>query len=404
MGRIFRMIRYCFSIFLFSISLIQAGYSQPIIDDKFVGGPKDQNNGYEDPSKFVIASNDAMFMTCPNGVFGSASQGLGWTLLDSNTSGDFCFGPDSTLYLAGKNGVFASTNFGAKWSNLNAQLPNGPFSSVITTPDGTIMTGCPTGIFRSTDGGVNWDHIAQNEFPPSGSGAYLTVTLKGTVMARLGNTYYRSTDNGTTWTTSVPLTIQIWPVSTNNILREGNTGIERSTDDGLSWQSIPGLPTGNPYDVAMDPAGNLFAFFAWQLYISKDGGSTWSVVGTISGGGEELAFSQDHTLYFTQPSAGLWRTLKPLSSVPLKTESPALFLQAVNGPNSEPYVEFALPGPSEASLSLFNILGEKVSVLASGFFGGGAHTVSIPSHEPGGIYFCILQAGGASNVIKVALP
>src|ERR1039458_4052113 len=84
--------------------------AQPIIDDKFVGGPMDQNNGYQDPSKFVIASNNAMFVIFPNGIFESVNLGLSWTALTSSSVADFCFGPDSTLYLAGANGVYSSTN------------------------------------------------------------------------------------------------------------------------------------------------------------------------------------------------------------------------------------------------------------------------------------------------------
>jgi photosystem II stability/assembly factor-like uncharacterized protein len=377
--------------------------AQTTIDTKFVGGPKDRNGGYEDPSKFVIASNGTMFVVCPNGIFESATQGVTWVRIDSTTTGDFCFAPDSTLYLAGNSGVFLSTNFGVNWTNLGAQLPNGPFYSIIALPDGAILASCPSGIFRSIDKGSDWDHVGQNKFPASGTGAYLTATLKGTIMARNGNTYYRSTDEGTTWLSSTPLTIQIWPISGDNILRPSDNGLERSTDDGISWQAVPGSPNGPPYDVAMDAAGNLFMFFGWQLYVSKDSGTTWAVDGTISGGGQQLAFATDHSLFFSQPSEGIWRTLKPLSGVSPAAALPELSITAIFGqfPND---ISFTLPERSDNPLSLFDIRGELVKVLAFGTFDRGTHTVSLPSNIPGGAYFCVLRSPTGTSTIKLGLP
>jgi|GEM_PF-3811954 len=399
---ILKMIRTVVAIGLL-VSVARAALAQAVIDTKFVGGPTDQNGGYEDPSKFVIASNGAMFLVCPNGIFGSASQGVRWTQLDATTTGDFCFAPDSTLYLAAMGGVFSSTNFGANWTNLSVQLPDGPFSSIVALPDGTIFTSCPTGIFRSIDKGADWDHVGQAEFPGSSVGAYLTATLKGTVMGRNGNTYYRSTDEGTTWSKSVPLTIQIWPVTETNILRPGDNGLERSTDDGISWHAVPGAPKGIPYDVAMDTSGNLFLFFGYQLYISRDSGTTWNVDGTISGGGQQLAFGADHTLFFFKPSEGMWRTLKPLSGVPMQTETSGLFLREIIFPASTE-ISVTLPERSDLQLSLFDLRGEKIERLASGSFGPGTHNFTLPERISSGTYFCVLQTPSGARVIKMVRP
>ena len=264
----------------------------------------------------------------------------------------------------------------------------------------SIFTGCSSGVFRSTDGGTDWDHIAQTEIPFGGS-LYLTVTPKGTVLARNGNSYFRSTDNGNTWVTSVPLTIQIWPVSANNILRQSDNGLERSTDDGVSWQSVPGSPKGLQYDLAIDQAGNIFTFFGYQLYISKDGGTIWSVDCTITGGGQELAFTKDHTLYFSQPSAGIWRTLKPLSGVAIENASSGLSLQLVPSEASGSLLSFTLPVPAYTTLSIFDVLGNQMVILAEGEFGEGEHQISIPNTLPSGTYFCVLQTGAEAKILKV---
>ncbi len=374
----------------------QSVLGQTTIDSKFVGGPQDQNGGYEDPSKFVIAQNGVMYVTCSNGVFASVNGGGTWTALSTSTVADFTFGPDSTLYLAGGSGVYASTNYGSAWTNLSAQLPNGPFSSIAVAPNGTIFTGCPTGVFRSTDHGADWDHIAQTEIPFASSSLYVMVTLRGTILARNGNSYFRSTDNGISWNPSFALTAQIWPVSADTILREGNTGIERSTDDGVSWQEIPGLPQGNPYDVAIDQNGNVFAFFAWQLYSSNNEGATWTDEGTISGGGEQLAFGQDHTLYFFKPSEGMWRTLKPLSNVAEDME-PSFDLN-LKGMNT---IVITLPESSKAGLFVMNELGNVVFSMEERSFSAGEHSVILPNALSRGLYFCIFRTRSKTKIMKV---
>jgi len=386
---------------LFLSSFAATVHAQQIIDDKLVGGPKDQTGHFENPSKFVIANNDFMFVTCPNGVFKSDDRGVSWSPLTSSSIADFCFDANNTLYLADDSGVFSSTDYGQTLTNLNGQLPNGPFSTVVVAPNGTIFTGCKSGVFRSTDGGMNWDHKAQTEIPFGASPLCVMVTPKGTILARNGNSYFRSTDNGDSWATSVPLTIQIWPVTPDNILRQSDNGLERSTDDGVSWHSVPSSPQGLLFDLAMDQAGDLFTFYAYDLYISKDSGTTWSVDCIITGGGQELGFTQDHTLFFFRQSEGLLRTLKPLSGVEATLERPDILLQLMLSNANGQNLSFTLPTRESATLTLYNILGEKVMTLAESEFEEGEHRISLPSNLATGSYICVLRSNGEVKVLKV---
>jgi hypothetical protein len=368
--------------------------AQNIIDTKQVGGPKTDAGDFEhNLQRLVVASNGSMWVLCADGIFGSVNKGVSWTHVSSGTRGDFCFTPEGKMYAAGSAGVFSSTSFGASWKDLSAELPNGPFYSIVVTPTGTVLTGCPSGLFRSTNEGLTWDHVANKEIPFS-SALYLTVTPKGTVLARNGNAYFRSTDEGLTWSTSVPLTITIWPISENNILRQGSEGIQRSTDDGVSWHNVPNFPGGLIGDLAINSSGDLFCFIGWKLYVSKDSGTTWSEFGTISGGGNPIAFTPDNTLYYGTPTQGIWRTLKPLSGV----EDRSLAITSLTAGDKN--VSFFVSHRSHVTLSLYDVSGVERYKLLEGECDPSLYRVALPILSSG-LYFCVLRTETDRQLIKI---
>ena len=68
-------------------------------------------------------------------------------------------------------------------------------------------------------------------------------------------------------------------------------------------------------------------------------------------------------------------------------------------------ISFELSTASEVSLQIFNVLGEEVTILLSGFLQSGSHSVDwIPSAGMvGGVYFYRLQAQGFSDFRKMIL-
>jgi len=67
-------------------------------------------------------------------------------------------------------------------------------------------------------------------------------------------------------------------------------------------------------------------------------------------------------------------------------------------------IEYVLPRTTDVSLTVINILGEKVATLAGGERAAGVHSVPWDaSGSPAGVYFCRLKAGESVATIKMLL-
>jgi hypothetical protein len=72
--------------------------------------------------------------------------------------------------------------------------------------------------------------------------------------------------------------------------------------------------------------------------------------------------------------------------------------------NSSTTIKFELKKPEIVKISIYDILGKKISDLVSGFFQNGTHTVSWDAKKfASGVYFCRFQAKSTSRSIKLFL-
>jgi hypothetical protein len=67
-------------------------------------------------------------------------------------------------------------------------------------------------------------------------------------------------------------------------------------------------------------------------------------------------------------------------------------------------IRFALPVASHARLTVFNVIGQEIAVLADGMRSAGVHTVTFDASQlPAGVYFYRLEAGSFSDIRKMLL-
>jgi hypothetical protein len=84
--------------------------------------------------------------------------------------------------------------------------------------------------------------------------------------------------------------------------------------------------------------------------------------------------------------------------------SASLFQNYPNPFNPSTTIRYGLPGRSPVTLTVFNTLGQQVSVLQNGEQDTGYHEVSFDgAHLPGGVYLCRIQAGGYAETKKMLL-
>ncbi|MCI0473368.1 MAG: T9SS type A sorting domain-containing protein, partial [Ignavibacteria bacterium] len=67
-------------------------------------------------------------------------------------------------------------------------------------------------------------------------------------------------------------------------------------------------------------------------------------------------------------------------------------------------IRFSLPVSSEILLEVYNILGQKITTLASGKYNAGTYEVSFDASDlPGGVYICRLSSGKFTETSKMIL-
>lgn len=237
-----------------------------------------------------------------NVIYTSALNGL-WRSLDGGASWRMCNSWDMTegrdvevdpnapdhVYLALPDGIAVSTDRAQTLVRRENGLPErGKYTETIAvdrTRAGRVLAGCETGIYLTADGAQHWrrvfatretvNDIQQSPHDPS---LWLAATQSaGALISR---------DGGVTWKTipGVPSDRALYNVTfdvTNPqrfAIGSWAYGVQTSEDGGKTWTTRnAGLPE-NPrvWRVGVGPTGRLYAsVFQETLFYSDDFGRTW---------------------------------------------------------------------------------------------------------------------------------
>ncbi len=112
-----------------------------------------------------------------------------------------------------------------------------------------------------------------------------------------------------------------------------------------------------------------------------------------------------------------WRrpaNAKPVAGAQLLSELPDDLASGLGDPfptpfNAEVTIPFALAEAGPVRLAIYNLMGQQIRVLADGWLAAGAHRVSwngrtdMGAEAASGVYWVVLQAGGAVQTAKLAL-
>jgi len=203
-------------------------------------------------------------------------------------------------------GVWKTTDGGLSWINKTPNLPNLATTCLAMAMSNhhTIYLGTGEGfgnidairgdgIWKSTDRGENWSQLASTT--RNTSFAYVNRIIvspsdENILVVATNTGIFRSVDGGSSWTTSYTSSGRIQQVIASpqdfnlQYATRNSLGVLRSTDAGVSWfVSSSGLGAGARYELAIAPtnANRLYAGVETSssvsdLYVSDDGGATWS--------------------------------------------------------------------------------------------------------------------------------
>lgn len=288
----------------------------------------------------------------------------------------------------------------------------------------------------STDGGPDWSPDGTKiAFGSNRDGNYEIYVMNSDGSSQINLTNNSSLDGEPRWSPDgTKILFSSW--------REGPTYLFTMSPNGSNVQKIPGTPTwvGSP---GWAPDGQKIGFSAWgSLYtMNVDGtnritllsnpGTVSPVFCSFSTDGNKIAFFNDpsgqgrnHDVYTmnvdgtnvinltNSPSldnqSARWSPyLNPVNVEQNNHALPKFFILSQNYPNPfnpSTTIKFALPERANVKLTIYNMLGEKVTELVNGELDAGYHKFEFNANSlPSGIYFYELNAGKFREVKKMVL-
>ncbi|MGA9116736.1 MAG: T9SS type A sorting domain-containing protein [Bacteroidota bacterium] len=244
-------------------------------------------------------------------------------------------------------------------------------------------------ILRTADGGAVWE---RSVFPDVDHFADVSIVDGSTAYAAgvgvlASPVVYRTTDGGLSWTSLQAGTgtvllegISFAAGSSTGIICGSGPGIgpyaARTTDGGGTWTQalLPSLPGGTLLVGALllDPL---------QGYITGGDPFSQGVVLFTANGGVAAVPGQER-----EPGGGL------------------LWGGYPNPFNAVTHVTFRIPERGHVRLSIHDVQGREVALLAEGLREPGSHTVAWhAAGAPSGVYFCRMAAGGRTETGKLLL-
>ncbi|MDP4219732.1 MAG: T9SS type A sorting domain-containing protein [Bacteroidota bacterium] len=300
-----------------------------------------------------------------------------------------------------------------------------PFYTVYDcSSDGTIVAlGGNSHVWVSSSGG-------QDGFPGKsnvGIGGSYAINVSqqdpSFMWAGSGANIYRTVDQGGTWakqTTPASLSSTISGIATNpnnttEVYACATSGKHffKSTDGGVTYTSpATNLPNVPCWSIAFNPKdGKLFMGTEKGVLFSADGGVTWNplmngfpyvlvtqlrVRGTNSDRllagtyGRGMFFLDISNLSSVNPQAPASLSLDPIYPNPLSAANATL--------------AFSLNDPGIATITLHDLLGRELRILAKSYYDAGKHQIAFAKENiAAGTYFVMLTANGRSVSQKIVI-
>ena len=324
---------------------------------------------------------------------------------------------DNTGWLCSTDTLRYTTNSGLSWITKITPI-HGRELFFVNALTGWLNTG--QSILRTTNGGVNWNTTA---FTSDGELFFVNALTGWTSLYMSGNcTIYKSTSGGINWAPQFT-TANFHNIYAFYFINE-NTGwatgyretILKTTNGGVNWVFQRDISGGSGLYSAyfMDAntgwvVGDLTVLGSNALS-TTNGGANWSPSNVSSGRMTKIQFvnsatgwmvGQYNRVYKTTNNGGLTPVTKNNNQLPDKYE---LYQNYPNPFNPETNIKFQISESGDVNLSVFDILGRKISTLVNECLSPGTYEVKWNASDyPSGIYYYKFQAGDYSETKKMIL-
>jgi tetratricopeptide (TPR) repeat protein/photosystem II stability/assembly factor-like uncharacterized protein len=313
-------------------------------------------------SSILMAAPFGSHNGCSAGVYLSTDGGESWSLSSlelpyfRNQSLFIGIDPQGDTYLlaiATPGGTFRSSDMGATWAELQPQGCNCRY----VTPGGDgnpIMHCCDDRLLTSHDGGHEWYTLGLLDMAGEQTRSMLVSPHNPDIVYVGAQGLSASTDGGASWSwrnNGLPGTITALLLSasdTSTLYAEGRTiyteehnrDLHRSSDGGRTWEFVTHTGLG----LAIDADGETMYRGGDSIWRSRDGGTTWTEIGPMSGGGDGRVaahpsstgvvystFDQASSIYLSSDGGETWPASSTLPSAHLGDDLVLFFAQDAGG-------------------------------------------------------------------------
>lgn len=392
----------------------------------------------------IAAGGPSVSGTTQDQVMISSNGGSNWTVstLSAASNAEF-YGMDminsNTGFICGsRSAVYKTTNSGLSWDSLVIpEIPSGLVLSAIDFVNAqtgwifsrTAVTGDST-IFKTTNGGINW---FKQKLGPNAGTSYLIYSAcmldenTGWVLNNRPRPC-KTTNGGQTWDSTALgdnyLAGSLYKIKMLNALTGycvgSNNRVYKTTNGGATaWSNVSYSSTTiiTNYSVeVMNPLECAVLGTYGTVYYTSNGGSTWvnkslySTIDDIYGSylttdGKIFALCALNSNIFRNSSMFIARIENNMTE---GTNDFRLMQNYPNPFNSSTVINFVVPVSGNIKLSLYDMTGRLVSVLAEEYRTAGYHSFRFSSEMLGdkaasGVYFYILEAGKFKETKKMVL-
>ncbi|MCC6396764.1 MAG: S8 family serine peptidase [Bacteroidetes bacterium] len=319
----------------------------------------------------------------------------------------------------GDGRIVATSDGGSTWHEQTYPGRRSPFINGIRMfPDGTgYAQGDPPNdaqfvLLKTTDFGATWAHMTSEPTGTSGEAGWnnsfwWTDQTHGWFGTN-HNKVWRTTNGGESWSSSATGASNSFGVA----FRDASTGyaihdngfIAQSTNGGESWGSLASPTTSMISAVTVVPSSaSAWAITASTPYHTRNDGGAWTpetlfpVIGSL----KHLSFADTSTgwlvtsngeilKYSASTPTGVGGNGSPV--VPLSVRLDQNYPNPFNGSSR---IRYRVLGsePVALRLTIFDLLGREVDVLAQGMHAAGEYAVEFDArHRASGVYVYVLEA------------
>jgi photosystem II stability/assembly factor-like uncharacterized protein len=351
------------------------------------------------------------------GEFKSANSGLG------NLRIKALFSSDTSAFACTENGIYYSQDRGKNWVPVNAGLGGSSvFVKSICKLKDTLFIGTKSGLYKSGMGPVFWkiSNFSGKEINcvySAGNHVFAAVTNEGV---------YCSTDFGLSWKAINEgfdgLNVKAFTSFMNTLYAAvENYGIYKLEfkELGLPVELVSFSAVNNKNKVNINwTTATEQNNRGFEIERMTDNMHDFITVGFVPGSGNSVGEREysfvDNISFFKTTSAkyrlkqidfdGRYTYSKVIETQNILPDKLMLFQNFPNPFNPGTNVKFAVPADGKTTLTLYNVMGQKVKTLVNEFRNAGFYELKVDLGElSSGVYFYTLNSGGLSVTKKMII-